>query len=294
MMKPSMKKQKRSLPRFESILLVAGLVVVVFASLASLFGVIQNIRFIHDPIGMLYYTRYFLIIGIGFVLGYLLLANEASNQPTSEQKIRSGLQLSMLAYTLFVTLDPLRVLAQNTFGQFGYPWGKMLFEGMPLFALVIALGLYLITHRWRRYNHRMASPLFVIVMVLFFASQAFIFTQLVAHLSFAETSPDLLFTSLLGVLVNPLIAVITAYAVFSRISPETERLAYAVAIGILYMILLHTAWEFRTDPAADATMLFQAITTLVCVYVFAAFLVISRKTLQHDEARKLTRNKKRT
>lgn len=292
MMRPPMKKQKHSFLRFESMFLVAGLVVVAFASLASLFGVVQNMRFIHDPIGMLYYARYFLIIGIGFVLGYLLITNEASNQP-SGQKIRSGIQLSMLAYILFITLDSLRVLAQNTIGQFGYPWGKMLFEGMPLFALVIALGLYLLTHRWRRLNHQMTTPLFVIVMVLFFVSQALIFTQLVAHLPFAEISPDLLFISLLGVLVNPLVAVMTAYAVFSRMSPETERLAYAVAIGILYMILLHTVWEFRTNPAADATLLFQIITTLACVYVFAAFLVIAHKTLRYEKAKKKLRHSKK-
>lgn len=282
-----MEKQISLYPSFEKIILLAGHLIVLLALAASAFSVIHNIRFVYDPFDVINYAKHFVLIGLGFVLGYLL-SGYGPVAPTNETKVRSGLQFALLSYVLFVLLDITRVFANNSLLGIGYPWGKIIFTGLPIFALMLALVIHLLTLKWRAHSHQIASPSFIVVIGLFIATQILWLIDRINILA----SDEVVWMTLLNAATHPIVVTVVALAVFRRVTSFTERLSYAVAVGLLYMITYSAIWEFRTNPDAEATNMFQLATTAALVAGLALFFAAASKRLTHDAGRRKKSRKK--
>lgn len=280
-----MKKQTSSYPRFEKTFSLFGCIVVLLALVASVFSVIHNGRFIHEPLDMLYYAQHFVIVGIGFLIGYLL-SGYGRPIPSSNTKITSGLQFALLSYILFISLDLIRMFANDALMTIGYPWGKIVFMGTPVLVLMLALVIYLLTFKWRAHAHRMASPSFIIVVVLFFATHAFQLFDTLVGIASIKAIDAAAWLSLLGLAVHPLIITSAAFVALHRIPPLLERLSYAVAVGVLFVIAQSAIWEFRTNPELSATIQFGVIASAVMVTTLILFLTVAHKQLARDTSKK--------
>lgn len=282
-----MEKQISLYPSFEKIILLAGHLIVLLALAASTFNVIHNIRFIYEPMDVLYYARHFVVIGLGFVIGYLL-SSYNHMPPTHETKVRNGMQFMLLSYVLYTLFEILQVFMNDAFAGINYPWSRLLFVGLPVFALMTALVIHLVTFRWREYSHQIASPSFIVVVVLFIATQILWLIDRINILA----SDEVVWMTLLNAATHPIVVTVVALAVFRRVTSFTERLSYAVAVGLLYMITYSAIWEFRTNPDAEATNMFQLATTTVLVAGLALFFAAASKRLTHDAGRRKKSRKK--
>ena len=250
-------KQKTSLVPIEKVLLFAGLALIVVGCIANVYSTYANMRFINDLIDSFYYLRYIVLLGGGFLAGYLL------TRASTDRRLFNGAVYAILAIALYLFLDQLRVLPPDFTASLPYPWGKIVFFGMPLVGLMIALALAVVSRP--KVNSRTIGTVTQWVLVA-----AFIMYQAILLYTVIDVSD--LNSSLWFIIVNPLVVAGLTYALLKKLPSRLSRLFYSAFIGTFYYVFVMVLWEFRTDSSAEATNLFSII-ALVIALVFTAGLV---------------------
>lgn len=251
----------------------AGLVLIAVGCLANLYGAYVNQRFIYDPfIDPLYYFRYVILLLGGFAAGYCL-SKKSSSKHGGSFRLYNGIFYAVFAAVLFFAFDISRILIRNLFGDLGFPWEKIIFEGLSLFALLVTLVIAYFT-QYRQKNpslHNVSKKIFV---VLFIAYELYTLATNVSSYA-SETSAVMVITSYL---ITPLVIAIISYLFLSNKKPF-ERLFYASFIGAIYSILIAVSWEFRVDASIDSTIIFSVIATCIALAVTGFLLWRVRRAL---------------
>jgi FtsH-binding integral membrane protein len=106
------KKQKNeTFTHLEKIFVLTGLALVIVGCIANLYSAYINMRFIHDPIDLLYYFRYIILLGGGFAAGYLF-----TKKSPQHNQLFVGVGYAVLAITLYWMLDLARTGLQSFSG----------------------------------------------------------------------------------------------------------------------------------------------------------------------------------
>jgi hypothetical protein len=264
-------KQKNTDSHLQKIFTIASLLVIIIGCIANLYSAYINQRFIHDPIDPLYYFRYLILIGGGFVAGYFL--TKRSGAGAQRAKLSNGAFYAILAIALFCFLDALRASLQPLTNTLGFPWGKLLFEGMSILAIVVTL---LIAYFSQYKSHRADLGMF--------AKSALVLSIIGYHVYFLGSEAYFLVTGtatydpaahiwaiLGGYLITPIIITIASYLLLWNMTKQFDKLFYATLIGTLYSTLTLVWWEFRTDASLESTNIFSGIVTAITL-VFVAIL----------------------
>jgi hypothetical protein len=236
----------------EKIFALTGIILVLLGCVANAYNAVTNVRFIHDFLDGVYYLRFVLLLGGGFVIGYFLSIGKEFFP-----KAMAGSFYALFAVTLYNVLDSLRIVAQRIFGEMTFPWSAFFFEGMSLVALLIAVLLLILSHRKTESISVAAKTTFVITFV---ANQLFLMVTAPVELAWVSY------------LLSPLAIFLVAYALFGRVQSLLERNFLAAFIGVVYSILPLVLWEFQTNPSADATQPYAA-TIIVSTITTTALLV---------------------
>lgn len=250
-------KQKTSLVPIEKVLLFAGLTLIVVGCIANVYSTYANMRFINDPIDSLYYLRYFVLLGGGFLAGYLL------TRASTDRRLFNGATYAVLATALYLLLDQLRVFPADFTTSLPFPWGKAVFFGMPLVGLMIALTFAVVSRL------RMSSPA-IGTVTQWTLIVAFVMYQ--AILLFTIVDASNLISSLWFILASPLVVASLTYVLLKKLPSQLSKLFYSAFIGTFYYTFVMVLWEFRTDSSAEATTLFSTI-ALIMTLIFTAVLV---------------------
>lgn len=250
-------KQKTSLVPIEKVLLFAGLALIVVGCIANLYSTYINMRFINDPIDSLYYLRYIVLLGGGFLAGYLL------TRASTNRRFFNGATYAILAAALYLLLDQLRMFPSDLTADLAYPWGKVVFFGMPLVGLMITLAFAAVSRL------RMNSPA-IGTVTQWTLIVAFVMYQ--AILLFTIVDASNLISSLWFILASPLVVAGLTYILLKKLPSRLSRLFYSAFIGTFYYMFVMVLWEFRTNSSAEATNLFSAI-ALIATLIFTALLV---------------------
>lgn len=258
-------KQKTSLVPIEKVLLFAGLALIIVGCTANVYSTYVNMRFINDPIDSLYYLRYIVLLGGGFLAGYLL------TRASTDRRLFNGAAYAILATALYLFLDQLRVFPSDFTASLPYPWGKVLFFGMPLVGLVIALA-FAIVSRLRMSSQTIGAVAQWTLVVAFVMYQAI--------LLFTIVDATNLNSSLWFIVVNPLVIASLTYVLLKKLPARLSRLFYAAFIGTLYYTLVMVLWEFRTDSSAEATNLFSTIALIIPLILTTVLVWRARKAIK--------------
>jgi hypothetical protein len=264
-------KQKNTDSRLPKILTAAATAVIVIGGIANLYSAYINQRFIHDPISLLYYLRYFILIGGGFAAGYLLVKKPTTNARYT--KLSNGVFYAILAVTLFCFLDALRASLQPLFDLPVLPWGELLFEITPPLSVVIVL-LIAYFSQYKSHRSYLSRHAKIALIVSFIGYQVYFLGSQAYSLMTGAASYDPaahIWSILGGYLVTPIIVTIAAYLVLCTMTKQFDKLFYATLIGALYSTLTLLLWEFRTDPSLESTNIFSGIVTAITL-VFVAIL----------------------
>ncbi|MFZ1301171.1 MAG: hypothetical protein WAQ27_01150 [Candidatus Microsaccharimonas sp.] len=266
-----------------NVLIISGLLSLLLTMLATVFSFAANNSYIFDFIDAVYYARFIVIILGGFTVGAIFAYFSRKKQSKKVQKTINltftGLSFGLLAYSLYILYDYIRVLTQPFYGDPGYPWGKLIFEGAPLAALLTVLVLAIILHLKGRIvsaSERWFEKVFVGV---FIAQIAAALVSLVFILQYAEMSDMTLLIGLLNVIVSPLAIAAVAYFSFKAIKQKTTRLFVSSYIAMLYAFVQSLGWEFRTNPEYQATLIFSTVLTVVTYLGAMAVIFLYRRAL---------------
>lgn len=267
------KQTSKKSSTLEEVLTLSGITLIVLGCIANIYSVSVNERFIHDPIfDIIYYFRYILLLGGGFVIGYLLTKRTPGS--TKYTPLFNGVFYAAFAALSYELLDAVRITFQGHIGVMAYPWGKIFFLGVPVATLVIT---WCIAYLARRSN----TPLLNIItkrliIAAFTLDQIYLFVNSLT--TFDESA------SAWPLIVNYLLAPITVagltYLLLPRINNTTERALFAVLIATFYSILGGVLWLFRTDPSAEATSRFTIITALITIALTTILIWRVRKAAQ--------------
>lgn len=255
--------------------MLSGLAVIALGCVATLYSTYFNQRFIHDPIDLLYYFRYIILLGGGFITGYLFTKKPGSY---SYDSLFAGIAYALLAVSLFLIIDTARAGLENSLGQFPYPWGKLVFMGTPLLSVAVALfAAYLLQHRPNR--PEISTPTKQTLIVTFILYHAYLLISSLYYLTKGATTYDPttpLWLIVCGYLISPLAIMIISY-LFLIIGRRIDRLFYAVCIGALYSVLTFILWEFRTVASYEATTIFGTVVTTLALGFTGVLLWRMRK-----------------
>ena len=263
------KKQKLTLTSVEKTLALAGTALVTFGSVSSIYYLYVNQRFIYELPSIVYYLNYLIILGGGFVIGYLL-----ARKGSQLSKAYVGAVYAFLAILLYTLTFAVRFIIERFFGPIPFPWGRILFEGAPLIALIIAFAIaYSLQFRGGRSALTLTSM--KTFVGIFLVAQLYdigntIYWAVTSPSSDYSASP--LWLLIGGYLINPLVVAFIAFLSFKQIKSKTQRLFSSAFIGTFSYVLFYSLWNFRTDAAADATNIFQII-TFVIVLLFTGGLI---------------------
>jgi hypothetical protein len=274
----AIQKQKRSIQNIERTLTYAGLAVISVGCVASIFYASTNQRFIYDlfPTAF-YYLQYLLLLGGGFVVGYVATKPQPGFRYS---RLFSAVCYAFLAVSLFTIYDIVRVLAQNTLGDFDYPFGKYVFELGAVIALLITSGVALVLQNRRKvvgFSNK-ANWIFITTFLfgqLYLYGEAVIYRLTQSSLPYYETNPW--WPDAAGFLLNPIIVALVSYVALSRITDRSKRILYAVFISSFFAVLISVLWNFRTDASYEATFVFQSFVSLISL-VAAALLILKVRT----------------
>jgi hypothetical protein len=258
------KKLPRQYNKLEKVLTTAGVILLGVTLIATVFGLWQNYRFISDGIDVVYYNRYLLILGGGFLVGYLVSRMKQPKAPPSF----SGVVYSLFAYIIFNLLDMLRTLMANPIGTLDFPWGKIIFEGLPILVVAIVLIFALFLIRKASDTHRTLHW----VVVLAFIVQQVSSLVLILALYGSVGSDGPLWANLLTIITTPLFVAVISYLLLGRVKGFLGRAFYASLIGTFFGAISLVVWEFRTNPEADATQIFS-VAVFIAVIVFTALVI---------------------
>jgi len=256
--------------RLERVLAIAGLAVIFLAVITTLFGAWNNRRFILEPLDIIYYYRYLVLLGSGFIIGYVLLHLKKPKMHLNSS-IFISIVYGLLAFIIFNLLDVLRVIWVNpiTALPYAYPWGKIFFLGSPIIALLILFVVALIVTRKTSATNRILSW---IVFLAFIAQQASLVIFAMANASHAVSVYDSLWVMLLSIITTPLFIAAISYALLGNVKDILDRAFYSSIIGTICAVVSIVVWEFRTNPEANATEVFGIIVT-ICTFASMAILV---------------------
>jgi hypothetical protein len=260
--------------RLEQILVVAGIAAIGLATIANLFGAWNNRSFISDPLDVIYYYRYIILLGGGFAIGYALSRlRQPKKQPGSA--LFYGIASGLLVFILADLLDVLRILIVNPLFTPSYPWGKFIFIGTTLIALLLLIIISFFTSRKAPTANR---SFIAIVISTFILGQASIIALGFVQSSDALITEQSVWILLLGIVTAPLFIAVASYSLLNNIKEFSLRAFYATIIAALYSVILMTTWEFRTNPEAGATETFGLIVTVFSFASVAIILLCARKT----------------
>jgi len=261
--------KKSIAPQINTITIV-GSVLIVIGCLASLYGTHVNGRFITMPaIDLIYYLRYLLLLGGGFIIGYFFIKDDAMKR--RQEAIYRGVVYSLFSISLSNILDYSRVSVLQDLAL-PNPLGRFIFEGMPLVALIgTAIVAYFVQYR----NNLTSISIFTKLglVVLFVAGQAYLVTTVLFAAPNFSIPPSLL--------TSPLVIGGIAFYFFAGLKDRTERWFYSALIGTMYAAFTTVVWEFQTDPFTPSITLFNAVTTSVAVVSVAALLWHIHTQLKH-------------
>jgi hypothetical protein len=275
------KNIKSTYPHLEKLLTLTGLTLVIVGCIANLYGAYANQRFINDSIDVLYYIRYIILLGGGFVVGYLI--TRKSTGYTKSNQLFLGVIYATLAVALYWLFDVLRIIPQNSFGFTPpYPWGKMIFMGMPLLSLIAVMIIaYFSRHKTSRLA--VSTPAKLGIILSFIVYQLYSLISNVYYLITGEATygPDpSIWLIIGGYLITPLTIAIVAYLLFNIIKNRFDRLFYSIFIGAAYSILSLVLWEFRTDASGEATNIFASIVTVITLLFVGILLWRARRMIK--------------
>ena len=272
------KTPQQSLYKLQTILVAAGLALIALAVVATVFSLLTNLRFVRDVMDVSYYARYAVTIlggfGIGSCFAYLSLGKKRDRQSLAKAApIYTGVCFGLLTYVLYLLMDVARLPIRSMFGDLAYPWGRLLFLGLPLSALVVIAVLTLVVYL-KKTSVVVYSRWFRRLFIGFFGVQQ---AAAIVFSGYMWIAADLSATSLLilvlQIVLAPFFVAAVAYIVLSSVKEKTHRLFAATVIGALYQAASPMLWEFRTDPSHQATLVFS-IATLVAVYLGTVALIL--------------------
>ena len=270
------KKKTKTQSNLEHLLSATGIGVIILAGIATLFSMWNNQRFIHEPLDIVYYCRYLLLLGGGFLLGAMVLRTKPAKN--AEPTFFLAATYAILAVSVFFFLDILRLLFRDFFGEPSYPWGKIIFLCGPLIALLIVAGIAFVLRKWAYGSAlRLTKILFI---SLFAIQQIQIVWPVLSSMDTTVWSAESVWILLLGFIAFPLTVAVIAYLLFGKVKSQLDRVFYSALIGTMYFIATLLAWEFRTNAEAEATAIFGTVVTGLIGAVTILVLWRSRKAIQ--------------
>jgi hypothetical protein len=240
------------LSQTEKAFTVAGLILIVVGCIANAYGAYVNQRFIYDPLlDPLYYFRYIILLLGGFAAGYIFVKDKAL-------KVYNGVFYAAFAMALYHTLDIVRLLVRGTFGALGFPWEKIIFQGMSLFIVIV---VFMIAYIAKKPNKQSLNPVSKKIFIAAFV--AYELYSIASTVYYSNYEAPLL-AIVLGYLISPLVIAIVSYFLLTG-KKVFEKVFYASFIGVLYGSLMYVLWEFRIDASANTTMAFSTTTNIVAL-----------------------------
>ena len=254
-MKPKNQNQN-NYSGLEKVIAVAGLSAVILGLIANLFGAFENRRFMHNPLDLVYYYRYMILLGGGFVAGLLF-----ANKTTVLAKIFNGTTYAVLGVLLFTLIDLARLPLGNILGELSYK----LFILAPVLALGTLLILaFILQNKFNVISKSAIVSLFLLSQLLILANGLYYLFIIGAQSHFQTPIWEIL----ISYLTAPLVIAGVSYLFLQKLNNKFDRIFFSVLIGSLYGIFMTVVWEFRTDPSAAATTNFgYAIAVLSLLYV---------------------------
>lgn len=278
-----MKAKKQTIntdTHLEKILTIAGLTLIIVGCIANLYGAYSNLRFIHDPIDLIYYFRYLILLGGGFAVGYLFAKKSTNHKQYN--KLFWGVFYAVLAMALYWLFDLARVGFQNSFGYPSYPWGRIIFDGIPLLSVIAALSVAYVS-QYKSNRSDLSTFAKIVIILSFIVYQVYILASGAYFLitGTATYDPNMPTWLIIGsYLITPLVIAIVSYALLNNIKKRFDRLFYAVFIGTFYSAFTFVLWEFRTDASYEATNIFSSIVTALTILFAGVLLWRARKAVK--------------
>lgn len=271
-----MAKKHTSSPRsIDKTLTIAGIVLVVFCSIASLFYTYHNRSFLYEPSSLIYYLNYLIILGGGFVAGCLL-----AGKGSRGARLFIGSIYALIASSVYSLVDALRLLIRplldSTPGVFGFPGTLegLIFIYTPLIALACTILLALL-FQFRSKKAELTRASKMTLLLTFFVAQLYNVGYLVYLTSTSPAASDASYPfwfDIVSVLINPLFIALVAFLVFGRVKSLFQRLFYAASVASIMSAFSYAIWNFRIDPTLDATNNFQ-IFAYALIALLTSFLI---------------------
>ncbi|MDB5187220.1 MAG: hypothetical protein JWM07_692 [Candidatus Saccharibacteria bacterium] len=270
------KQTKNRYSKLEKIFTVAGLGLIIIGCIANIYSAVTNVRFMNDPIFLAYYYRFVVLLAGGFAIGYFLTKKSVGS------KCFAGVVYAILATAVYLLFDVMRVISQNIWDSPSYPWGKILFFGLPIFAiLATVLIAYFSQYKSKRSEVSMLAK--ILLIAAFVVSQAHLLISSFYYLSTgaAMFDPNMSFWLIIGsYLTIPIVVAWLAYLLLGTIKKRFDRLFFAVLIGAIYSILSLVLWEFRTDASNEATNAFGSIVAPLTLIVAGVLIWKARSAVK--------------
>ena len=275
------KQTKNNYAPLEKILTYAGLAVIALAIVATIFGTINNVRFIQNPpLHLLYYLRLIILLVGGFAVGYFITRKKAGF--SKHDRLFIGVVFASFAALLYELTFFLQSSIPRLMGDtFSYPWSALLFFTAPLTALALtALFAYINQRGQLKTTFSRTSK--ITLLALFILTQGYNFGfsiyMLIRHGLHDDTTVTLL-TNIFGYLALPLTIAIVSYLLLNRVTSRLQRVFYAVIISTLYATLTYSLWEFRTDASVEATNNFIIVQSTINILFVGILLWRARKAV---------------
>jgi hypothetical protein len=275
------KKQKSKIAPYEKILAKSGAVLVALAAASSIYYLYANRSFVHDLFGLAYYLNYLLILGGGFAIGYLL-----SRGTDKSSKVYIGATYALLAMSLYSLIYVVPFLIDRFYGMLPFPWGRILFEGLPIFALLLTtLIAYIFQFRPGKGLSPQSMKSFVRIFALaqiYSISNLVYWTVMTPSAEVSDQSLQTpLYITIAGYLSNPIVIALAAFLLIGTVKNLSARIFAASFIGAFSSALLYILWNFRTDPSADSINVFQLFVFSITMIATVLLILKVRKAAKH-------------
>lgn len=264
----------------EKFLGLAGASLVVLAVVMSMYSLVANSAFGGmGGLTPLYYARYGLIMVAGFAIGYSLVTIAARHRKTPEGlALFNGSAYALLALVLFFVLDYARLALQVGVGYLEYPWGRLLFEGMPLLAIFATLAIYYVLRVSRTSTLASTKPFWVVFTVAFLLWQLVTFWQAsITIFGAAQWDVVTLLFTMIAIVLTPIGVAAIAYWVFRGVADRGHRIFYAVYVGTFYYALMQFVWLMNMPHHGPWVAAAPIIAQALIVLVTTALLIFSRR-----------------
>lgn len=266
------KKQKTTNAPVERVLTIAGISLVILGCISAIYYAYLNQRFMnHGGPGIMYayYLNYLILLGGGFAAGYWL-----TRKAKGATKLFSGVSYALLATIIFFVIDTLRFTALGFFGALPQPWELYIFNGAPLYALLITAVLaYFFQYRTKQAEFNVKAKW--VFVVSFLAYHIYMLGNNIYYTLISTGESDIvtpLWVTIGSYLIQPLLVTVIAYFALLKVKTVFQRLFYAVFIGTIAYMLPIVLWNFQTDPFIDAVNVFQSFS--IVIVLLATSLVI--------------------